>query len=95
MRAYPDNKSKNEAIWRARFGDAIPPGEHAAIRSVDACLTSSRRGRLSGEKNIVPDYMFCTLPPQTNLFSLMQPPRWRRCARKTITAEACVHHLFF
>ncbi|WJH54474.1 amidohydrolase family protein [Klebsiella pneumoniae] len=34
---------QNEAIWRARFGDAIPPGEHAAIRSVDACLTSSRQ----------------------------------------------------
>ncbi len=37
---------QNEAIWRARFGDAIPPGEHAAIRSVDACLTSSRQPSL-------------------------------------------------
>lgn len=65
------------------FGDAIPAGEHAAIRSVDACLTSSHRA-VSLAKNIVPDYMSCISPPQMNSLSLMLLPRWRRCARKPL-----------
>ncbi len=73
----------NEETWRARLGDAIPAGEHAAIRSVDACLTSSHQA-VSLAKNIVPDYMSCISPPQMNSLSLMLLPRWRRCARKPL-----------
>lgn len=73
----------NEETWRARLGDAIPAGEHAAIRSVDACLTSSHQA-VSMAKNIVPDYMSCISPPQMNSLSLMLLPRWRRCARKPL-----------
>ncbi len=63
------------------FGDAIPAGEHAAIRSVDACLTSSHQA-VSGEKHRT-DYMSC-ITTADRIALLMLLPRWRRCARKPL-----------
>ncbi len=85
---------QNEAIWRARFGDAIPPGEHAAIRSVDACLTSSRQAVSLAKKHRTRLHVLhITTADELVLFDAA--PTLEALRQKTITAEACVHHLFF
>lgn len=74
------------------FGDAIPAGEHAAIRSVDACLTSSHRA-VSGEKHRTRLHVLhITTADELALFDAA--PTLEALRQKTITTEACVHHLF-
>nr|WP_227643657.1 aminoacyl--tRNA ligase-related protein [Klebsiella pneumoniae] len=88
------NEKIDEAIWRARFGDAIPPGEHAAIRSVDACLTSSRQAVSLAKKHRTRLHVLhITTADELVLFDAA--PTLEALRQKTITAEACVHHLFF
>ena len=64
------------------FWGCYSPGEHAAIRSVDACLTSSA-SRLSLAKNIkIRISMFLHITTADELVLFDGAPRWRRCARK-------------
>ena len=80
----------NEARARAAFGDAIPMREHPRIRSAEACLKSSRLAvelaRRHGSRLHV---LHLTTAAELPLFTAGP------LADKRITAEVCVHHLFF
>lgn len=85
---------KNEELWRARFGDAIPPAEHALIRSVDACLLSSRQAvSLAKKHHTRLHVLHISTAEELALFDAA--PTLAALRQKTITAEACIHHLFF
>ena len=80
----------NEARARAEFGDAVPIREHPRIRSAEACLKSSTTAvelaRRHGSRLHV---LHLTTAAELGLFT--PGP----LAGKRITAEVCVHHLFF
>ncbi len=80
----------NEAAARARYGDAIPMSEHPAIRSAEACyLSSSLAVGLARKYGTQLHVLHLTTARELDLFA---PGEMRD---KHITAEACVHHLFF
>ncbi|MEX2125018.1 MAG: dihydroorotase [Woeseia sp.] len=80
----------NEARAKAEFGADVPMSEHPKIRSADACLKSSSiavdLARRHGTRLHV---LHLTTALEMGLFS--------RASRseKNITAEVCVHHLWF
>ena len=80
----------NEAAARQRYGEEVPMTEHPNIRSAEACLASSRiavdLARRHGARLHV---LHLTTAVEMALFA--PGPR----AGKRITAEACVHHLWF
>ena len=80
----------NEARARAKFGDTIPIQEHPRIRSADACWRSSSQAvalaRRHGSRLHV---LHLTTAAEMGLF---EPGP---IGAKRITAEVCVHHLFF
>ncbi len=80
----------NEAAARARYGDDIPFSEHPRIRSAEACyLSSSLAVELARRHGARLHVLHLTTARELDLF---QPGD---LADKRITAEACVHHLFF
>ena len=80
----------NEARARERYGDDIPFAEHPNIRSAEACYKSSSLAvglaRRHGSKLHV---LHLTTARELALFSPGD------LADKRITAEVCVHHLYF
>ena len=80
----------NEAKARAEFGDAVPIEMHPEIRSEEACYKSSSfavgLAKRHGSRLHV---LHLTTAREMDLF---EPGP---IAGKRITAEACVHHLFF
>lgn len=80
----------NEADARRRFGDDLPVTEHPNIRSAEACWKSSslavELARRFGSRLHV---LHLTTAREMSLFT--PGP----LAGKRITAEVCVHHLFF
>ncbi|VEB98903.1 Dihydroorotase [Cedecea lapagei] len=84
----------NEALWRTRYGVQIPAEEHAAIRSVEACLLSSSRAVALAKKHGTRLHVLhITTADELALFE--PAPTLADLRRKTITAEACIHHLYF
>lgn len=80
----------NEARARADFGEDVPIDEHPFIRSAEACLKSSSLAvSLAKKHNSRLHVLHLTTARELTLFE--SGP----IARKRITAEACVHHLFF
>ena len=80
----------NEARARAEFGDAIPMREHPRIRSAEACLKSSTLAvELAARHGSRLHVLHLTTARELALFT--PGP----LADKRITAEVCVHHLFF
>lgn len=77
--------------YRARYGKNIPFSCHPKIRSEEACLVATRRVLdIAGKyKNRLHLFHISTLA-EANLFSKEAEIR-----NKRITAEACVHHLWF
>lgn len=85
---------RNETQWHSRYGDNIPPEEHAHIRSVEACLLSSTQAVSLAKKHRTRLHVLhITTADELALFDAA--PTLEALSRKTITAEACVHHLFF
>jgi dihydroorotase len=80
----------NEARAKAKFGADVPMSEHPKIRSATACLASSSLAvdlaRRHGTRLHV---LHLTTALEMGLFSRTS----RR--EKNITAEVCVHHLWF
>ena len=80
----------NEAAARTEFGDAVPIEKHPEIRSEEACYKSSSfavgLAKRHGSRLHV---LHLTTAREMDLF---EPGP---IAGKRITAEACVHHLFF
>ncbi|CAN5560653.1 dihydroorotase [soil metagenome] len=74
-----------------KFGDAIPLAEHPYIRSREACLASSSMAvALAKKYNTRLHILHISTAEEVNLFSNELP-----LEKKRITAEACVHHLWF
>ena len=80
----------NEARARERYGEEIPFSEHPRIRPVEACYRSSSLAvELARRHGARLHVLHLTTARELALF---EPGD---LAGKRITAEACVHHLFF
>jgi dihydroorotase len=74
-----------------KFGDDIPLKYHPIIRSEEACYISSSRAIELAEKTGARLHVFhLSTGKETNLFSNKIPLK-----DKKITAEVCIHHLWF
>ena len=80
----------NEERARKKFGGDIPLSEHPNIRSVEACyLSSSLAVGLAKRHGTRLHVLHLTTEKEMGLF---EPGP---IEKKKITAEACIHHLFF
>ncbi len=80
----------NEDAARERFGDNVPMSEHPAIRSAAACLKSSTLATgLARKHDALLHVLHLTTADEMSLFSTAHR------SEKRITAEVCVHHLWF
>ena len=80
----------NEKEARARFGDDVPMHEHPNIRSANACLLSSSQAvDLARNHDSLLHVLHLTTAIEMGLFT-----KGNR-NKKRITAEVCVHHLWF
>lgn len=81
---------RNEAAARDKYGDAVPFSEHPAIRSAEACLKSSSFAvDLARRHDALLHILHLTTAIEMSLFSTAHR------SEKRITAEVCVHHLWF
>lgn len=82
---------KNLEKYKATYGDDIPIKYHPAIRSEEACYLSSSRAVALAEKTGARLHVFhLSTAKETGLFRNDIPLK-----EKKITAEVCVHHLWF
>jgi dihydroorotase len=80
----------NEAEAREKFGDDVPLTEHPKIRSADACYASSTLAiELARKHDALLHVLHLTTEKEMALFSSAHR------SEKRITAEVCVHHLWF
>lgn len=80
----------NEAKAKAEFGDNVPMSEHPRIRSANACLLSSSQAvDLARRHDSLLHVLHLTTAIEMGLFSR------NHHSDKRITAEVCVHHLWF
>ena len=74
-----------------KFGDDIPINKHPIIRSEEACYLSSSKAIELAKKTGARLHVFhLSTGKETHLFSNKKPLK-----DKKITAEVCVHHLWF
>lgn len=82
---------KNQAEYVAKFGDDIPMKHHPIIRSEEACYLSSSKAIELAKKTGARLHIFhLSTGKETALFRNDIP-----LEDKKITAEVCVHHLWF
>ena len=80
----------NEARAKNDFGENVPMTEHPNIRSANACLLSSSQAvDLARRHNALLHVLHLTTAIEMGLFSKAHR------SEKRITAEVCVHHLWF
>ena len=80
----------NEARAKAEYGDDVPMSEHPRIRSASACLTSSSMAtEMARRHDSLLHVLHLTTAVEMGLFSKAHR------SEKRITAEVCVHHLWF
>ena len=80
----------NEAKAKAEFGEDVPMSEHPNIRSANACLLSSSQAvDLARRHDALLHVLHLTTAIEMGLFSKAHR------SEKRITAEVCVHHLWF
>ena len=81
----------NTNHYRKKFGENIPFEFHPIIRSEEACLTATKRVLEIAKKHNNRLHLFhISTLKEAHLFDNKLPIRDKR-----ITAEACVHHLWF
>ena len=81
---------RNEAIYREKYGEDVPMACHPLIRSVEACYRSSSMAvALAREFDTRLHVLHLTTEKEMALFEAGP------LDGKRITAEACVHHLYF
>jgi len=79
-----------EAAAKARWGEEVPAAEHARIRGREACYKSTLLAiNLARRTNARLHVLHLTTADEASLFS-PGPVKGKR-----VTAEACVHHLWF
>jgi len=82
---------KNLAEAQAVHGDDIPIAMHPSIRSEEACYLSSSKAIELAKKTGARLHVFhLSTEKETHLFSNKKP-----LSEKKITAEVCIHHLWF
>jgi len=82
---------KNTETFRAKYGEDIPVECHPLIRSGEACYKSSSFAvDLARKHGTRLHILHISTAKETTLFSNELP-----LEKKKITAEACVHHLWF
>ncbi len=82
---------KNMAIFKEKYGDHLTPEMHPLIRSEEACyLSSSLAVSLAKKYNTRLHILHISTGKETFLFDNKTPLKDKR-----ITAEACIHHLWF
>jgi dihydroorotase len=82
---------ENLAKYKAEYGDDIPMEKHPIIRSEEACYISSSKAIELAKKTGARLHVFhLSTGKETNLFSNKIPLK-----DKKITAEVCIHHLWF
>ncbi len=80
----------NEDAAREKFGDDVPFTEHPGIRSAEACYASSSMAiDLARRHDALLHVLHLTTEKEMALFSSAHR------SEKRITAEVCVHHLWF
>ena len=85
------NIRANTELARQKFGENVPISQHPIIRSEEACyLSSSKAVRLAQKHNTRLHILHISTAKELDLFSNKLP-----LAEKRITAEACIHHLWF
>lgn len=81
----------NLEMYKEKYGENIPVSAHPLIRSEEACyLSSSKAVELAKKHNTRLHILHISTGKETFLFDNTIP-----LAQKRITAEACVHHLWF
>lgn len=81
---------ENEARARDKYGEAVPFAEHPNIRSAEACIKSSRYAiDLATRHDALLHVLHLTTAIEMDLFSD------EHRLDKRVTAEVCVHHLWF
>jgi dihydroorotase len=82
---------QNMAKFKELYGDAITPEMHPIIRSVDSCyLSSSMASELAKKHGTRLHILHISTAKELSLFNNDLPLK-----SKKITAEVCVHHLYF
>lgn len=82
---------KNNEEWKNKFGEDVPIQEHQNIRSEDACYRSSSFAvDLAKKFGTKLHILHISTAKEISLFDNSIP-----LEKKKITAEACVHHLWF
>jgi len=82
---------KNSAQMKAEYGEDLPIRFHPIIRSEEACYKSSSMAvELAKKHNTRLHILHISTVKETNLFRNDIP-----LSQKRITAEACIHHLWF
>ncbi len=81
----------NTEAWRNKFGEEVPIHEHMNIRSEEACYRSSSFAvGLAKKHGTKLHILHISTAREISLFDNSIP-----LEKKKITAEACVHHLWF
>lgn len=81
----------NTAISKTKYGDDIPIRAHSEIRSAEACYRSSSLAvELANKYNTRLHVLHLSTAREMELFDSKYP-----LAEKRITAEVCIHHLWF
>jgi dihydroorotase len=79
-----------EAVAKAKWGDDVPAAEHPRLRDAEACYASSSlAAELARSHDARLHILHITTAKELSLFSAA-PLKGKR-----LTAEACVHHLWF
>jgi dihydroorotase len=79
-----------EAVAKAKWGEDVPAAEHPRLRDAEACyLSSSLAAELARRHDARLHILHITTAKELSLFSA-SPLKGKR-----LTAEACVHHLWF
>jgi len=81
----------NLAHYKAQFGDNIPLAFHPVIRSAEACYrSSSKAAELAHKYNAHVHILHLSTAKEMSLLDNTIPVK-----EKHVTAEVCVHHLWF
>jgi dihydroorotase len=81
----------NFELFRQKYGDNIPVSCHPLIRSTEACYKSSALAvELAARHNTRLHVLHISSEKELSLFNPSIPLKEKR-----ITAEACIHHLWF
>ncbi len=82
---------QNTADFRAKYGEEVPIEAHPLIRSAEACYKSSSMAvELAKQFDAQLHILHISTAKEISLFDNSIP-----LAKKRITAEACIHHMWF